>query len=112
MEIYYQNFQLQGLCNSDKELKRKFGLANAKHIKRRLVQLRVFANLGDLLGSRLASCHQLTKDRAGQFAVNLSGGFRLVFDPADDPILLNPDGSIDAKNVAKIRILEIIDYHY
>ncbi len=111
MEIYYQNSQLETLCNSEKELTRKYGSANSKHIKRRFVQLRAFANLGDLLGSGLGGCHQLTRERAGQFAVKLSGGYRLVFKPADDPVPLKPDGAMDTKSVTKIRILEITDYH-
>ncbi|MEH2065392.1 MAG: killer suppression protein HigA [Nostoc sp.] len=55
--------------------------------------------------------HPLKGDRAGEFAVDLEGGKRLVFKPDNDPIPLTEDGSIDWSNVTAVCIVFIGDYH-
>lgn len=55
--------------------------------------------------------HPLTGDRAGEFAVDLEGGTRLVFKPDNEPIPLNEDGSIDWSKVTAVCIVFIGDYH-
>ena len=55
--------------------------------------------------------HQLAADRDEQFAVNLDGKMRLVFDIANDPVPRRADGGIDLGLVTAIRILEVVDYH-
>lgn len=56
-------------------------------------------------------CHQLHADRAGEFAVNLWGPYRLIFEPNHDPLPLFDDGGIDKSKVTNIRIKEVDDYH-
>lgn len=56
-------------------------------------------------------CHQLTADRAGQFAVNLLGGSRLIFTPDHNPVPPTADGGIDRSRVTRIRIEEVVNYH-
>lgn len=56
-------------------------------------------------------CHALTENRAGQFAVDLWGSYRLVFEPGESPVPLLPDGGIDLVMVRRVRILEVTDYH-
>ncbi len=48
--------------------------------------------------------HALKGDRAGEFAVDLEGGKRLVFKPDNDPIPLIEDGSIDWSKVTAVCI--------
>jgi toxin HigB-1 len=55
--------------------------------------------------------HPLKGDRAGQFALDLDGGKRLVFEPANEPIPYKQDGSIDGAIVTHICIVFIGDYH-
>lgn len=57
------------------------------------------------------ACHQLHGDRAGDFAVNLWGAYRLVFVPDHDPSPLLADGGIDRAKVTRILIKEVVDYH-
>jgi proteic killer suppression protein len=47
----------------------------------------------------------------GQFALDLDGGRRLVFEPAHDPIPRKDDGGIDWSAVSRISIVFIGDYH-
>ena len=48
---------------------------------------------------------------ASKFALDLDGGKRLVFEPANDPVPLNEDGSIDWSKVTFVCIVFIGDYH-
>lgn len=57
------------------------------------------------------NCHQLHADRAGEFAVDLWGSYRLIFEPGHNPLPELPDGGIDRARVTKIVIKEVIDYH-
>jgi proteic killer suppression protein len=56
-------------------------------------------------------CHQLRADRHGEFAVDLWGAYRLVFEPDHDPLPRLPDGGLDRSLVTRIRIKEVVDYH-
>jgi proteic killer suppression protein len=53
----------------------------------------------------------LTGDRAGEFALDLEGGRRLVFVADSDPTPVRDDGSIDWSRVTIVRIVFIGDYH-
>ena len=55
--------------------------------------------------------HPLRGDRAGQFALDLDGGRRLVFEPDQGSVPGKQDGSIDWSQVTRVRIVLIGDYH-
>ena len=55
--------------------------------------------------------HELSGDRKGCFAVDLKHPYRLVFEPADDPVPRKEDGGIQKEKVVSIRILSVEDYH-
>lgn len=57
------------------------------------------------------NCHQLVADRAGAFAVDLWGQYRLLFEPDHDQLPELPDSGIDRAKVTKIVIKEVVDYH-
>lgn len=56
-------------------------------------------------------CHELRADRSGQLALTLDGAYRLVFEPANEPVPRLPEGNLDWAEVTAIRILEVVDYH-
>jgi hypothetical protein len=59
-----------------------------------------------------ARCHELRGNRAGELAVRLDKGYRIVFEVANDPIPVRPDGGLDWSHVTAVRILELAeDYH-
>ena len=66
------------------------------------------ANVADLVAGRP---HPLKGDRAGQFALDLDRGSRLVFEPAHEPVPIRDDQSIAWDQVTAIRIVFIGDYH-
>ena len=56
-------------------------------------------------------CHELTGDRKGQLAVDVTKNVRLVFEPADEPTPTREGGGLDWEGVKSVRILEVVDYH-
>ena len=76
----------------------------------RLADLEASATLAEM-AELPGHCHELAGDRAGQLALDLAGGKRLVFEPAANPSPLKKDGGLDWSKVEAVRILEITDYH-
>lgn len=105
----FRSASLRTSCNDSRKGLKKFGDARFRVIRRRLDDLLAAANLLELPPA--SRCHPLKGKRAGQFAVDLDGGWRLVFEPANDPLPHLPDGSLDRSRVSAITILEITDYH-
>ena len=89
-------------------MERKLGAACARKLRSRLADIQAAACVAELTAGRL---HPLSGDRAGQFALDLEGGTRLVFEPDQDPIPCRDDGGIDWSRVTSIRIINIGDYH-
>lgn len=48
--------------------------------------------------------HPLRGDRKGQFAYEVGGGLRLIFEPDHDPAPCLQDGGIDLANVSRVKI--------
>ena len=80
-------------------------------IMMRLAVLREAANLAEAQARPALGLHQLSENRAGQFAVNLVYPRRLVFLPNHNPIPLKQDGGIDIEQVTSITIIEVVNYH-
>lgn len=113
MEIDFRTKKMTKIANSERKLKKAYGELSDK-IQRRLQMLRaantlaIYEQLDPLSG-----LHQLTGNRKEQFAVDLSGNFRLTFKVANEPIprMENSEG-IDRSRVTHIKVLELSeDYH-
>ncbi len=112
MDIVFSTNKLQNVCNSGKELQRKYGAQKARKIQQRLYELAAAKTLADVSHLPPPRCHALTGDRAGQFAVTTVQQHRIIFEPANDPIPHLEDGSINIAAVTAVRILDVdIDYH-
>jgi len=61
-----------------------------------LAVLRATDNFADLYGHRALRLHPLKEDRTGQYALTLTGNFRLVVEKVEE------DG---------VRIMDVEDYH-
>jgi proteic killer suppression protein len=108
MEITFADDKLQNLCEQPKLAQRKLGANCAKKLRTQLTIISVATCVTELV---IGHPHSLKGDRAGEFAVNLEGGKRLVFRPDHDPITLTEDGSIDWSKVTAVCIVFIGDYH-
>jgi len=73
--------------------------------------LRAAANLSEVPLLPPDRCHELDGKRKGHFAVDLIHPYRLTFIPDHTPVPVLPDGGIDKKNVVRIKILNVENYH-
>lgn len=108
MEIRYRDKKLRDLCEKRAIAERKLGADCARKLRVRLTGLEAASSVADLVAGRP---HPLTGDRDGQFALDLTSGYRLVFAPANDPIPRKSDASIEWSRVTIVSIEYIGDYH-
>lgn len=108
MDIFYVNDKVEVLCTDEKKAQRELGRDGFKKLRRRLADLEAAQSLDDLPAGRP---HPLKGKRKGQFALDLNGGKRLVFEVADEPPPLDARGNLEWRKVRSIRITYIGDYH-
>jgi plasmid maintenance system killer protein len=110
MTITYKKNKLEKqLCNAS-EIKKNFGV-NAKRVASRLDDIASSPTLAVLKRIPAANCHALSGERAGQWALDVSANFRMIFEIADDPIPTTESGVPDPNAVTSICIIEIANYH-
>lgn len=110
IEISWANRRLEKSCADDRQGAKSWGAEQWKVLKRRLVSLRAAPTLSDMHGVP-GNCHRLRADLAGEFAVDLRGPYRLIFEPDHDPVPRLDDGGVDTASVTNIKIKEVADYH-
>ena len=110
MNIIFKYNDFKEECRNQRLLEKKRGRKRAKYIQRRLDDLRAAEVLEDMRGLP-GHCHELRHDRSGQFALDLDQPYRLIFEPADEPVPTKPDGGIDWTKVTAVMILGVVDYH-
>lgn len=108
METLYASRDLEELCTDARKAQKALGQAGFRKLRARLADLAAARCVTELVAGRP---HPLRGDREGQFAVDLDGGRRLVFEPVERPIPRADDGGIAWGRVAAVRIVEIGDYH-
>ncbi len=110
MDIVYKNDKLKAEYNNQKILEKKHGQKRAKIIRRRQDDLRAADVLEDMR-SLPGRCHELLHNRAGKLSLDLDHPYRLIFEPANEPIPTKSDGGIDWTKVTAVRILGVEDTH-
>ena len=108
MEIRFKDKQLQDLCNKKVVAVKKLGDIGARKLQTRLADIAAATRVSDLIAG---NPHPLKGGRLGQFALDLAGGWRLVFGSANEPIPRRDDASIDWSAVTIVCIEYIGDYH-
>ena len=114
MDILFTSRKDQEIANTEDKLRRAFrgNPRRAQLVRARLDELADADTLAALRYLPQAYCHELTADRKGQLAVKLDKGYRLVFEVANDPLPLKPDGGLDWNLVTVIRVLRLSEnYH-
>lgn len=109
MKVSYDDEDVELLCKHTKTAVKQLGTESAKKLQRRLSELHAAAVVSELAIGRP---HPLEYDRAGQFAVDLHKGKRLIFKPTGQPPPFKADGSIDWSQVSEITIIGAEDYHH
>lgn len=110
MELSYRTRKLEKQLTDPRLLVKSFGEL-ARKVNQRMKELSDAENLAILRTIPATGCHELKGDRKGELAVTISGNYRLIFEPVDDPIPRKNDGGLDWEKVTYIQINEIEDYH-
>jgi toxin HigB-1 len=108
LEIRFKDKQLRELCEKRAAAAKKLGDVCARKLQTRLADIAAASRVSDLVAGKP---HPLKGDRLGQFSLELAGGWRLVFAPANEPIPRRDDASIDWSSVTIVCIEYIGDYH-
>jgi plasmid maintenance system killer protein len=82
--MLYKNKKVQRQCDNPSVAMP--GEKRAKKLKQRLSQLRAARTLESVGRLPPARCHELTGDLAGLLSVDLDHPYRLLFEPANEPI--------------------------
>lgn len=110
MNVEYRNNKLKRQLSNASEIKKAFGV-NAKRVASRMDDIIASPNLKVLCQIPAANCHSLSGDRNGEWALDISGNYRLIFKITHDPVPETEDSSINTILVTDICIREIVDYH-
>jgi len=110
VEVGFKTRKLKKQLTNPKELVKTFGRL-ARKINQRMKELADADTLAVMRTLPAARCHELSGDREGELAVDVSGNYRLIFEPDHDPVPKKEDGGLDWQEVIKIQINEIYDYH-
>ena len=87
MKLTYKTEKLQKLCKNptyNKELVKKYGVDVAKKLLIRIKELKAFNSLNDVPTSLPYRRHKLSDDLKENFAVNITGQYRLIFRQKDN----------------------------
>jgi len=96
VDIEYASRQLDTASHSLSEATRQFGRPIGRKFLQRLAVLRAVDEFPQLYGHRSLRLHQLKGSRDGEFALTLTGNFRLIVQKVTD---------------TTIRVLSVEDYH-
>jgi toxin HigB-1 len=111
LHILFRTKKLARVFNSEKLLVQVYGPENARLIMRRMSVLASVPTLAEVPVTPPERRHELTNNRAGQFAVDVKHPYRLIFAPAGDPVPSPADGGYDIARITAIEILAVEDYH-
>ena len=98
IEVSYRTAQLRKVCEDAEVATKKYGSEMAEKIQLRIMQIQAATSVEMLVQRRVGRCHPLQGDRKGQYDMDLTHPYRLVFE------------KINGKIVA-VEIMEIVDYH-
>lgn len=110
MNITYSSNKIRKNLSSPSEIQKTFGTM-AKKVQSRLDDIIASPNLKVLMQIPAANCHALSGKRAGEWALDISGNYRMIFEINHDPIPKKENGEIETIEVTDIRITETTDYH-
>ncbi len=96
MKLEFASNRLADASVSLAEASRLFGVPIGRKYIQRLAVLRATDKFTQLYGHRALRLHPLKGNRAGQYAVTLTGNYRLIIERVEED---------------RVRIMDVEDYH-
>jgi len=110
MKISYKSKKLEKQLTDLKKMNKAFGVM-AKKVNQRMKELRSAEHLETMRLLPAARCHELGGNKKGELAVDVSGNYRLIFEPDHYPPPARKDGGLNWQQVTKVKIIAVEDYH-
>lgn len=112
MDLSYKSRKLEKSLTNDSELLKKYG-QRAKKLKQRLTLLCTAPSLFDISKLPPTRLHQYRGDREGEWSIDISPNWRLIFEIDYKAINRRKDETTETdKNlITAIRILSVEDPH-
>lgn len=107
MTIAFNTDKLKNQLSSKAAMVKAFRL-KAKKISLRFDEIEDIKNLMELQTLPALSCRQLSNNPLGQWRLNVTSNFFMIFLLDESPVPVNDDGSVKADLVTKIRIIGFI----
>ena len=111
MIITFKTRKLKNIHDSSRDIFRVYGEVRGKAIMNRMSVLKAVTCLEEVPVVKPCRRHELSHKRKGQFAVDITRNYRLIFEPNNNPLPLRKDGGLDLWKITEIKILEVEDYH-
>ncbi len=110
MDIIFADKNLKKYADNINLSVRKLGAKRAGLFHQRLEDMAASDSFADLehLPGRF---HSLTQNRKGQWACDLDHPYRLIFEPAEEPLPRDKQGNLMLTEIKIVEIIEIKDYH-
>lgn len=110
MNITFANKKLEKQANNFALAQKKLGNDRATKYHQRLGDMRDAESFNDLQFLP-GNFHNLSGNRNGQWSCSLDHPYRLIFEPAIQPIPTNEHGTPILTEMKIVEIIEIVDYH-
>ena len=110
MEIFYKTEKLEKTLTNDRAMFKAYGKLITK-VEQRMEQLKEADNLAIINKNPRLKLHRLQGKRQNEWSINIVKNWVITFEIANEPIPILPDGSHDFKNITKVKILPVEDYH-
>jgi len=78
VEVRFRNRRLERQYLESREAERAYGAEVARKYIQRVNLIRACVDFDELMAQRPLACHPLRGDRAGQYAIKLTGFMRLI----------------------------------
>ena len=96
--VTYKSKSLEKICTDFSEAVRKYGIKIAEKVHLRINEISAAINIEMMIQCHVGRCHRLTGNRNGQYSVDLTQPYRLIFTVKDGEVQI-------------AKIIEIVDYH-
>ncbi|NRO04173.1 MAG: Hypothetical protein LKU_00703 [Lactobacillus kefiranofaciens] len=107
MEYFAETKKLTKVLNSPRLMTKEFGKDRARRIMARLDEFDAAKNLAQIPSDSPPRCHKLQGNLQGEFAVDVSGNYRMIFEGYDKNNVI----STKKTEIVTVQIISIEDYH-